>query len=63
MLIVFHYDGRHDATVVGSQEMAAPSLEAAALQVMLARRVTWIHVRTVDGVTVGRRFEYIPPPY
>lgn len=63
MHIVFHYDGRHDATVVGSQDIDAPTIELAACKVARSRRVSWIHVRTADGVTVGRRFEFVWPPY
>lgn len=63
MRLVFHYDGRHDATVVAEQDVTADTLELAAIQVARARRVPWIHVRSVDGVTVGKRFEFIWPPY
>jgi hypothetical protein len=63
MHLVFHYDGRHDPVVVGKQTVTAETLDQAAWKVATARNVTWVHVRTVDGVTVGKRFEFLPPPY
>jgi len=60
--LTFHYDGRHDSSVVGRQTVVAADLEFAAQKVAWSRNVTWIHVRTANGEVVDRRFDFIPPP-